>query len=100
MSGEWAGWGWGGGDADADGWTPMGGGDASPAAAVTGKLSAEPPNAVPRHLSLGHVFLKPSMSDETASGSTTRRTGEPELAVGEGCEDGGWGGEAADSLVC
>ena len=37
LSGEWAGWGWGGGDADADGWTPMGGGDASPAATVTGK---------------------------------------------------------------
>ena len=70
MGGDWAGWSWGGGDADAD---TQGHPQANPAVAAT--------------------------SWHPADGS--RWTGEPERAGGEGCHDNGrWGGDGADSLMC
>ena len=72
MGGDWAGWSWGGGDADAG---THGHPQASLAVAAT--------------------------SWHPADGSG-RTLGEPERAGGEGCreEDGRWGDDTADSLMC
>ena len=64
------GWSWGGGDADAD---TQGHPQANPAVAATSWHPAD----------------------------SSRWTGEPERAGGEGChENGRWGDDGADSLMC